>query len=267
METFMKTRKRLAAGSLMAVRSEYESEHCFEPQKGKIYNSFGYIESGSAVFRSAAGTVCAGSGDLIYIPEGLKYCSTWSGDGKIVFYSIHFRSEISGSPFWSSLALQRVAPLSGGACAEKVKKIYELCGSESFAGQLEGYSLFYSLASEAAKSMTERFSGDFPHLLTRALSFIDSGFTSIGSVSEIAEYCFISESRLYHLFKEYLNTTPVTYLNRVKILQATEMMKDSSLSLEHIASEMNFNSEYSFRKTFIRVTGTTPSDFRKNRAH
>ena len=115
--------------------------------------------------------------------------------------------------------------------------------------------------------MTERFSGDFPPLLVKALSFIDSGFTAIGSVSEIAEYCFISESRLYHLFKEYLNTTPVTYLNRVKILQATEMMKDPSLSLEQIASEMNFNSEYSFRKTFIRVTGTTPSDFRKNRAH
>jgi len=266
METIMKVRKRLSATSLTVTRSEYSGEHYFEPQKGKIYNSFGFIESGSALFRTPTDTVEAGPGDFVFIPEGLKYCSIWSATEKIVFYSIHFRSEITDSPFWASLCLQKVGCLSGGVCAGRVKELYRLCGSGDFADQLKGYSLFYSLAAEAVGDMKTRVPAGLPEALNKATSYIDANYRTVGSVAEIADYCFISESRLYHLFKECLNTTPITYLNRVKILQATEMMKDSALTLEQIAAEMNFNSEYSFRKTFRNVTGTTPSQFRKNRS-
>ena len=77
MEIFMKAGKNIAARSLMAVYSEYSGEHRFEPQNGKIYNSFGYIESGTVVMKSVFESLTAGSGDLIFIPEGAKYCSIW----------------------------------------------------------------------------------------------------------------------------------------------------------------------------------------------
>lgn len=266
METFMKARKRLSVTSLMAVLSEYECGHYFEPQKGKLYNSFGYIDRGSVVFKTASETLCAGSGDVVFIPEGLKYCSIWTPDESIRFYSIHFGAGITDYPFWSKLTLQKIDCLSGKQGEELIKKVYDCCSYEDFSKQLEGYSLFYRLASLAVTGMKQASQGDMPENLKKAIAYIDANYGRIESVSEIAEHCFLSESRLYHLFRDCVNTTPVTYLNRVRILQATEMMKNPALSLEQIAASLNFNSEYSFRKTFRNVTGTTPSQFRKNRS-
>ena len=265
MEIFMKSEKNIAVRSLMAVYSEYSGEHRFEPQNGKIYNSFGYIESGTVVMRSIFESITAGSGDLIFIPEGAKYCSIWSATDKIGFYSIHFRSDLASEPFWSTFGMQKIPGISGDVCGDRVKRIFGLCGSKSPADQLRGYREFYGLASDAAERMQKSIYREIPDILARALDYINKNYRTISSVAEIADSCYVSESRLYHLFRDHLHTTPVTCLNRIRILQATEMMKESSLSLEQIAAEMNFNSEYCFRKTFIRVTGTTPSEFRKKR--
>ena len=265
MEIFMKAGKNIAARSLMAVYSEYSGEHRFEPQNGKIYNSFGYIESGTVVMKSVFESLTAGSGDLIFIPEGAKYCSIWSATDKIAFYSIHFRSDLASDPFWSTFGMQKITGMSGDGCGERVKRIFSLCGSGSPADQLRGYREFYGLASDAAEKMRKSIYREVPDILAKALDYINENYRTIGSVAEIAQSCYVSESRLYHLFRDHLQTTPVTCLNRIWILQATEMMKESSFSLEQIAAEMNFNSEYCFRKTFIRVTGITPSEFRKKR--
>ncbi|MBO7375458.1 MAG: helix-turn-helix domain-containing protein [Clostridia bacterium] len=265
METIVKVMKRLSVLSLRVSRAEYPTGHHFEPQNGKIFNTFGFIESGEAVFKTPTDSLRAGPGDLVFLPSGLKYFSIWSTEDRIAFYSIHFRTEITDSPFWPTMSLQRIDSLSEGRCAEKVKKIYELCGSPSAEDQLEGYSCFYSLAAEAVKDMTFRPERELPEAINRAVAFIDANYRTIGAVSEIADACFLSESRLYHLFRDHLNTTPVTYLNRIKILQATELMNGSDMSLEQIATSLNFNSEYCFRKTFKRFTGTLPSEFRKTR--
>ena len=265
MEIFMKAGKNIAARSLMAVYSEYSGEHRFEPQNGKIYNSFGYIESGTVVMKSVFESLTAGSGDLIFIPEGAKYCSIWSATDKIAFYSIHFRSDLSSTPFWSTFGMQKITGMNYDGCGERVKQIFSLCGSGTPADQLRGYREFYGLASDAAERMKKSIYREVPDILAKALDYINENYRTIISVAEIAQSCYVSESRLYHLFRDHLHTTPVTCLNRIRILQATEMMKESSFSLEQIAAEMNFNSEYCFRKTFIRVTGTTPSEFRKKR--
>jgi AraC-like DNA-binding protein len=42
-----------------------------------------------------------------------------------------------------------------------------------------------------------------------------------------------------------------------------EMLSNPDLSIQQIAEELNFHSEYYFRKTFKKITGVLPSQFRK----
>jgi transcriptional regulator GlxA family with amidase domain len=104
---------------------------------------------------------------------------------------------------------------------------------------------------------------NLPETLQTAIAFIEANYTTVTSVREIATACFVSESRLYHLFKEHLNTSPISYLNYIRIYAAMELLANPDLSIQQIADQLNFHSEYYFRKTFQKVTGELPSKLRK----
>ena len=99
--------------------------------------------------------------------------------------------------------------------------------------------------------------------LQAALTYIEENYTTISSVQQIAAACYISEPRLYHLFKEHMNTTPISYLNHLRIHSAVELLANPDLSIQQIADQLNFHSEYYFRKTFKKITGMRPSQLRK----
>ena len=76
---------------------------------------------------------------------------------------------------------------------------------------------------------------NLPETLQTAIAFIEANYTTVTSVREIATACFVSESRLYHLFKEHLNTSPISYLNYIRIYAAMELLANPDLSIQQIA--------------------------------
>lgn len=263
MKTFAVTKKRLCATGLMATLNEHDGAFRFDSSNGKMNNSFGYIEKGSVVFTSSYGEVKADEGDLIFVPEGIKYCSSWTGD-EIKFYSVHFRTDITDSPYWHSLDIQKIDGISGIEAGAQIKDIFRLCKGD-FSEQFRAYSIFYALCAEVEPHLKKRYTEELPETLRTAIKYIENNCAEINSVKEISSACFISESRLYHLFKEYMNTSPVSYINRIKILHAVEMIQQTDLPLQEIAYRLNYHSEYYFRKTFRQITGTNPSAFKKSR--
>lgn len=248
--------------SLSIQLSDYDNAHHFEARHKKIHNSIGYILKGNVEISSLTDTIKASEGDIIFIPEGARYISHWDGEPKISFFSLHFLVHKDRPSAWRSMPIQKIETRDNAAIGRMIASIYELseCGEVE---ALRAFSLFYSIAELLRPFMSTVYVPPMPTAMHKALKYIEENHSTIQSVAEIAQYCFISESRLYHLFKEHLGTTPISYLNNIRVQAAMELLKNSELSIQMIAERLNFHSEYYFRKTFAKVTGVLPSQFRK----
>ncbi len=62
-----------------------------------------------------------------------------------------------------------------------------------------------------------------------------------------------------------LGTSPYRYLNKRRILRAQQLLLDPQQTLTDIGLSLGFSSHSHFTNTFRKVTGMTPSQFRKDR--
>lgn len=102
-----------------------------------------------------------------------------------------------------------------------------------------------------------------PAPLLKATEYINANYTLPSlSVERIAGHAGVSETYLRRLFKNNYQKGPRQYLIAYRIARAKQHITESHLPIEVIADKTGFSDVYHFSKTFKRITGYTPSDFR-----
>ena len=105
----------------------------------------------------------------------------------------------------------------------------------------------------------------FDKTLQVAIEYVTSHWKEDFLVSDLAKFCCVSESTLYHLFQRELGQTPVRFLNSIRINVAIEYLENTNHSISTISRAVGFRSENHFRKIFSDFTGTTPLKYRKSK--
>lgn len=72
-----------------------------------------------------------------------------------------------------------------------------------------------------------------------------------------------SATTLNRYFKEYLNTTPNNYFIKLKLDYSTQLLKNTTYTIELIAQKIGFDSQAYFTRLFTKTYGVTPSQYRK----
>jgi AraC-like DNA-binding protein len=91
---------------------------------------------------------------------------------------------------------------------------------------------------------------------------IDNNFIELVSVELIAANCNISQQHLGRLFKKYVQTTPLNYLQKLKMNRASVMLIETNLSIAQIAYLFRFNDQFYFSKVFKKIYGISPKEYR-----
>lgn len=97
----------------------------------------------------------------------------------------------------------------------------------------------------------------------KALEYIAANYMRHVSLNEIAKASDLSASRLSHLVKEFTGKTVLQIVQETRVRQAQRLLSQSSQSCTEIAYEVGFGDQSYFIKHFRRITGTTPSRFRR----
>lgn len=87
------------------------------------------------------------------------------------------------------------------------------------------------------------------------------------SLTTVAEQLSISSNYLSQLINQVTQTSFTDYINSYRVNEAKEMLKNSTYknyTIVAIALEAGFNSKSAFYTAFKKVTGKTPTDYRKN---
>ncbi|MDD9945619.1 MAG: AraC family transcriptional regulator [Myxococcales bacterium] len=83
------------------------------------------------------------------------------------------------------------------------------------------------------------------------------------TVAELARRVGASRSAFSARFTELLEVSPITYLYRWRIRQATNLLDDTQLSIPEIAAQVGYESESAFSRAFKREMGSPPASWRR----
>ena len=86
-------------------------------------------------------------------------------------------------------------------------------------------------------------------------------------VQEIASYLQYSPRHLSGIFSKITGMHLKTYINIQQMEAAKELLSGSPLSITEIAYQLGFSDNHNFSRTFKRITGQTPGDYRCKTGH
>lgn len=96
-----------------------------------------------------------------------------------------------------------------------------------------------------------------------AVRYIDAHLTEGCTLQQLAAEMNMHANYLGQIFKKETGKTYTTYVTELRIEKAKEMLDSKVLSISEIASLLGFNDYFYFLKTFKRVVGMTPKQYRQ----
>jgi AraC family transcriptional regulator len=102
-----------------------------------------------------------------------------------------------------------------------------------------------------------------PNVLRRAIERLRSDVDADVSLAALAADARLSRFHFCRAFKESTGLSPHAWLRQYRLEQAMNMLRDTDESVVSVAAALGYASQTAFAAAFRKLTGETPSDWRK----
>jgi len=223
-------------------------------------------------------------GDAALILPGQKFGSGkgFLDIGTVSWIHINIQKLESGEMVpgkWSSLseneglAIGKILLLNNSVAFAKLNeagRILQYIQNELFNKEI-GYAtrvnqlideLFITLTRQLTKQSNP--ARDFPKTFMQLEQTLRQNLSHQWTVEEMAAVVGMGTTLFNEKVKTYSGFSPINYLINIRISEAIKLLKKKDTSLTDIALDIGFYSSQHFSTTFKKLTGYTPSEFRKN---
>lgn len=239
--------------SFVFERYSFSSKHSANRTKGIPRHYIGYLSHGYGRLVSDECILELEEGDLFYIPKGCRYRSYWYGKEGTEFYSFGFGAIPQEAN--TGYLLQKLT------MNDNVYSLYtEL--ADDLTVNVRSVGALYRLLWELIPVMEQRPFSKSDALARRIANYIYEHPDQRSD--QTARNCGVSESTMYHILKQELNTTPNRLRQEARCHQAVNLLTCTDLSVEQISIQLGFSSSSYMRKLLHSVTGKTPLQIRKS---
>ncbi|GHT13789.1 XylR family transcriptional regulator [Planctomycetales bacterium] len=121
--------------------------------------------------------------------------------------------------------------------------------------------IFVEPSHIAVRQSTDNIAVDNP-MLVKALRFIRQEVAQNIRVSDVAKEVGVSRGTLNNIFEEYLHSTPIREILRVRIDWAKQLLRETTISITEIAVMIGYQTPEYFSRAFSRETGESPREYR-----
>jgi AraC family transcriptional regulator len=104
-----------------------------------------------------------------------------------------------------------------------------------------------------------------PKALLRAIERLRSDSDADVSLAALASEAGLSRFHFCRAFKESTGLSPHAWLRQHRLEQAMNMLRDTDASVVSVAAALGYASQTAFAAAFRKLTGETPSDWRRRK--
>ena len=250
------------------VLNVYSSNYAYECDYTALprpFHSIALMLKGKGELYYGEQTIPLSRGDVFLIPQNCTYASRWFPDdnNETAMFSMHFAFERQISNFAENFyPVQKYRAKNFDALENNYKKFQAMLLDAPDAAIIA--SIFFGLLSD----MLPNFTGKkvvANEKIRPALDYISENCTKELNVKELAELCYLSESRFFSLFKKVTGLAPIAYKNSVRLGRAADYLAVfPDKSIEDVSDLFDYSSPSYFIREFRKAFGVTPSAYRKS---
>jgi AraC family transcriptional regulator len=97
----------------------------------------------------------------------------------------------------------------------------------------------------------------------QVIEYLESHLTDKTTIAQLSALVGLSRFHFIRAFKKTVGMPPHQFVVHRRVERARELLHDVHLSVTEIATRTGFNSTTHFTKSFRRITGATPTTFRR----
>ena len=238
--------------SIVKVSRNKSYQHSYK--NGRTKHGFIYTVRGrmhNALFGCDVDTLDTSAGDLIFIPLGTSYVSTYLEDNtelKIVQFDL-----LSGElPAYLSKPCRIELP----DAHELIESFFVTMRTPSdnhplyYVSRL--YELLWQLEKKHAKTPTKY------KKLNPALIDLSEHYEINRPIAHYAALCDMSEVNFRRLFREYMGASPIDYRNDLRLTHARNKLQSGEYNVSEAAYESGFTNLSFFIRLYKKKYGYTP---------
>lgn len=229
-----------------------ESNGYAKPRK---FHAVSFRIKGNATHEFDGQNIRVTNGDLLFIPRNVGYHIEAESEE---LYVIHFKSRDIKQ---NSLEVTHMYNFS------KVKSLFASC-YEAWSKKEPGYyfkvlAQFYLILEQISISTANQFMDESYFKIKPAVDYIHMHFQeSTLSVTMLCKLVNMSDTYFRKLFLKHIKTTPIKYINKLRISYAMDLINSDYYKINQIAKASGFEDEKYFSRTFKEHTGYTPTEYK-----
>ncbi|MBN1865198.1 MAG: AraC family transcriptional regulator [Victivallales bacterium] len=151
------------------------------------------------------------------------------------------------------------------AVPQEMSRMIGLIGSSDISGQLQAKSILFDLLSNffVHRPPDKSFDTILAQRFKPVLDYIEIHCHENISSRRLAEIASYEPTYFSTLFKKTFSISPKKYATVKRIEKAQAMLSTTDVKILAVAQETGFSDAFHFSKTFKKITGLAPSQFRK----
>lgn len=234
-----------------------------------------YVHSGKGILKTGGNTYHLNKGEIFLIyPDVVSYYEAdkenpWSYSW-VAFNGLNAESLINRT------TLSKDNPVFQCINEELIRK----CFNEMFEARsldkskdIKLLSLLYSflaiIVEEASKvkniNLIKQSSSEIKFsdiYIRKSIEFIETNYSRRITIKEVAGHVGLSMKYLSKLFSEHIEISPQNYLINYRMDRASELLKNTPLSIVEISNSVGYNDPLLFSRIFKKYRGIAPKNFR-----
>ncbi len=101
-------------------------------------------------------------------------------------------------------------------------------------------------------------------IIIKISDYCKQNFRSDITLTDVANALFVSKSYISHIFCSKLKINFRSYINILRINEATRLMRQDNITVTEAAQRSGVDSIRTFNRAFFKHIGTTPKEYKKN---
>jgi len=148
----------------------------------------------------------------------------------------------------------------------------EIVGTNSLKSMGAFFNLMASIASRkdlktiaTTNAYSNVMSQKISQRMERVSRHIQNNYQNPITLSEIADVASMTEQSFSRWFRQTSGLTFIDYLMQLRTTVASHLLVNTTKPMSEVAEESGFNSSSSFNRSFLKVKGCSPREFRKQK--
>lgn len=227
--------------------------------KRRPYHALSLRLEGEAQFTHDDAAYDIGKYDIIYVPADYDYTIHSKRNEKLLVIHFSILEDIGAN------GIETFTPLSSEVFCDLFKRIHRAWCQKGVGYEYKVDALFSEILENIAVQKFTRSNG-MKAYFSGLLDYIHSNFTNPQlTVESFAERLNVSTVYLRRLFRDNIGTTPLRYLNDLRIRHATSLLESGYYTVAETAELSGFCDPKYFSTLYKARVGRSPIDIRKGK--